>query len=77
MRAELSDQLNVRISKETKHKLESLASTNGLKAADLARLAVEQLLRQNKIELIVKRPATAGADGHPELFNGKEEPAHA
>jgi predicted transcriptional regulator len=53
MAIELDTQLNVRVSEETKDKLETLASANGLKPSDLARIAVEQLLRQNKIELII------------------------
>lgn len=69
MALELDGQLNVRVSKDTKERLETLASSNGLKAADLARIAVEQLLRQNKIELIIPPPL--------DLPNGKEEPAHA
>ncbi len=56
---ELTDQLNVRVSVETKDRLTRLASANGLKPSDLARIAVEQLLRQNRIELYVEKQEAA------------------
>ncbi len=59
MPTDLDGQLNIRLPAEMKRRLEQVAEDNGLRASDIARIAVERLLQQKQIRLLIAEAEVA------------------